>query len=44
MGDNHALKIVGIGTIKLNMYDGMIYTIQKVQQVKGLRKNLLSLG
>ena len=44
LGDNHALEIVGIGTIKLKMYDGTIRTIQEVRHVKGLKKNLLSLG
>ena len=27
MGDDHALEIAGIGTIKLKMYDGTIRTI-----------------
>ncbi|KAM7477388.1 hypothetical protein LguiA_025601 [Lonicera macranthoides] len=44
MGDNHALEIAGIGTIKLKIYDGMVRTIQEVRHVKGLKKNLLSLG
>ena len=44
MGDNHALEIVGIGTIKIKMYDGIIRTIQRVRHVTGLKKNLLSLG
>ena len=44
MGDDHAFEIVGIGTIKLKMYDGTVRTIQEVQHVKGLKKNLLSLG
>ena len=44
MGDDHALEIVGIGTIKINMYDGTFRTIQKVCHVVGLKKILLSLG
>ena len=44
MGDDHVLKIAGIGTIKLKMYDGTIRTIQEVRHVKDLKKNLLSLG
>ena len=44
MGDNHALEIVSIGTIKIKMYDGIIRTIQGVRHVTGLKKNLLSLG
>ena len=44
MGNDHALKIVGIGTVKVKMYDGSIQTIQEVRHVAGLKKNLLSLG
>ena len=44
MGDDHALEIASIGTIKINMYDGTFRTIQKVRHVVGLKKNLLSLG
>ena len=44
MGDDHALEIVGIGTIKINMYDDTFCTIQKVHHVVGLKKKLLSLG
>ncbi|KAH9725675.1 Integrase catalytic domain-containing protein [Citrus sinensis] len=44
MGDDHALEIAGIGTIKITMFDGTIRTIGEVQHVNGLKKNLLSLG
>ena len=44
MSDNHALKIIGIGTTKIKMYDDIICIIQKVRHVAGLKKNLLSLG
>ena len=44
MGNNHPLEIVGIGSIKLKSYDGATRTIQGVRHVKGLKKNLLSLG
>jgi hypothetical protein len=30
MGNDHALEIAGIDTIKLKMYDGSICTISKV--------------
>jgi len=43
MGNDHALKIAGISTIKLRMYDGTICTLQGVRHVKGLKKNLLSI-
>ncbi|KAE8718737.1 hypothetical protein F3Y22_tig00109992pilonHSYRG00051 [Hibiscus syriacus] len=42
--NDHALEIIGVGTIKLNMYDGTIKVIQDVLHVKGLKKNLLSYG
>lgn len=42
--DDHALEIIGIGTIKLKMYDGTVQTVQDVRHVKGLKKNLLSYG
>ncbi|XP_073148775.1 retrovirus-related Pol polyprotein from transposon TNT 1-94 isoform X1 [Henckelia pumila] len=44
MGNDHALEIAGVGTIKIKMFDGTIRTIQEVRHVKGLTKNLLSLG
>ena len=44
MEDDHALEITGVDTIKLWMYDGRIHTIQDVRHVKGLKKNLLSIG
>ena len=44
MGDDHALEITGIGTIKIKMFDGTISTIGEVRHVKGLKNNLLSLG
>ena len=43
-GDDHPLKIVGIGTIKIKMLDGIIRTIGEVRHVNDLKKNLLSLG
>ena len=30
MGDDHALEIAGIGTIKIKMFDGTIHTIGEV--------------
>ena len=44
MGGDHALEIAGIGTIKIKMFDDTIRTIREVRHVKGLKKNLLSLG
>ena len=42
--DDNALKIIGIGTIKLKMHDSTVRTIQGVRHVEGLKKNLLSVG
>ncbi|KAI9180139.1 hypothetical protein LWI28_001624 [Acer negundo] len=44
MGNDHALEIAGIGTIKIKMHGDTVCTIQEVRHVKGLKKNLLSLG
>ena len=44
MGDDSALEISSIGTIKIKMFDSTIRTIKEVRHVKGLKKNLLSLG
>ncbi|TXG68879.1 hypothetical protein EZV62_003814 [Acer yangbiense] len=41
MGNDHALEIASIGTIKIKMHDGTIRTIQEVRHVKDLKKNLL---
>ncbi|KAH9769282.1 hypothetical protein KPL71_011940 [Citrus sinensis] len=44
MGNDHALEIAGIGTIKIKMFNGTIHTIGEVHHVNSLKKNLLSLG
>ncbi|KAK9181573.1 hypothetical protein WN944_024711 [Citrus x changshan-huyou] len=44
IGNDHALEIAGIGTIKIKMFDGTIRTIGEVRHVNGSKKNLLSLG
>ena len=38
------MEIAGIGSIKVKIDDGMIHTILDIQHVKGLKKNLLSMG
>ena len=43
MGDDHALEIADIGSIKIKMFDGTIRTIGEVRHVNDLKKNLLSL-
>ena len=43
MGNDHALVIAGISTIKIKMFDSTIRTIEEVQHVKGLKNKILSL-
>nr|GFA34639.1 hypothetical protein [Tanacetum cinerariifolium] len=42
--NDHERKIIEIGSIMMKMYDGTVRTIRDVQNVEGLKKNLLSLG
>ena len=42
-GNDHALEMVDIGSIKVKIDDGMIHTILEVQHMKGLKNNLLSM-
>ena len=44
MGNNVACKTVGIGTVKIKMYDGIIRTLAEVRHVPDQKKNLISLG
>ena len=43
-GNDHALEITRVGAIKIKLFDGSICKIQEVRHVKGLKKNLLSIG
>ena len=44
MGNGHALEVIGVGTVKIKMYDGTVRIIQEVRHVKDLKKNLLYVG
>ena len=44
MGNNMTCKILGIGIVRIKMYDGVVRTLSNVCHVPDLRKNLLSLG
>jgi hypothetical protein len=44
MGNDMACKIVGIGTIKVKMYDKIVRTLTEVRHVPELKKNLISAG
>ena len=44
MGNDHACKTIGIGTIRVKTHDGTIITLKDVRHIPDLRKNLISLG
>lgn len=44
MGNDARCKAIGIGTIKVWMFDGVVRTLTNVRYVPDLRKNLISLG
>ena len=44
MGNNMTCKVLGIGTMRIKMYDGVVRILSNVRHVPDLRKNLLSLG
>jgi hypothetical protein len=43
MGNDVACKIVGMGTIRIRMHDGIVRTLKNVQHIPDLKKNLISL-
>ena len=44
MGNNTTCKVVGAGSVKMKMFDGMVRTLTDVRYVPSLKKNLISLG
>ncbi|KAL5858125.1 hypothetical protein ACOSQ3_005583 [Xanthoceras sorbifolium] len=44
MGNNHACKIAGMGTVKIKMHDGVIRTLTDVRHIPDLKRNLISLS
>ena len=44
MGNDHACEIVGVGTVRIKMHDGVVRTLTGVRHIPDLRKNLISLG
>ena len=44
IGNDVVCKIIGIGNICVNMFDGHVQTLLNVHHALDLRKNLLSLG
>ncbi|KAH9671777.1 retrovirus-related pol polyprotein from transposon TNT 1-94-like protein [Citrus sinensis] len=44
MGNDQPCRTMGIGTIQLKMFDGMVRELKKVRFVPALKKNLISVG
>lgn len=44
MGNNATCKVVGIGSVHIKMWDGVVRTLSEVRHVPALKKNLISLG
>ncbi|CAA0830117.1 Uncharacterized mitochondrial protein AtMg00810 [Striga hermonthica] len=44
LGDDRCCGIVGIGDVKIKMYDGTVRTLCDVRHIPELKKNFLSLG
>ena len=44
MENNIPYKIVGIGTIRIKMFDGVVRTLGDVRYVPDLKRNLISLS
>ena len=44
MGNDASCKVIGIGTVRVKMFDGVVRTLSDVRHIPELRKNLISLG
>ncbi|KAL9270861.1 Retrovirus-related Pol polyprotein from transposon TNT 1-94-like protein [Drosera capensis] len=44
MGNDASCNVIGIGTIRIKMFDGVVRTLSNVRHIPELRKNLISLG
>ena len=44
MGNDATCTIIGMGTIKTKMSDGVVKTLEEVRHIPNMRKNLISLG
>ncbi|KAL4385189.1 hypothetical protein GQ457_15G016970 [Hibiscus cannabinus] len=44
LGDDSCCNIVGIGEVRIRMYDGTVRTLCDVRHIPDLKKNLISLG
>ena len=44
MGNDATCPVIGIGTVMIKMFDGVVRVLSNVRHVLDLRKNLISLG
>ncbi|KAE8673805.1 hypothetical protein F3Y22_tig00111772pilonHSYRG00229 [Hibiscus syriacus] len=44
LGDDRCCNIIGIGDVRIKMYDGSVRTLSGVRHIPVLKKNLISLG
>ena len=44
MGNDQPCRTMGIGTVRLKLFDGMIRELKKVRFVPALKKNIISVG
>ncbi|KAL0350082.1 UNVERIFIED_CONTAM: Retrovirus-related Pol polyprotein from transposon TNT 1-94 [Sesamum radiatum] len=44
LGDDRCCNIVGVGEVRIKMYDGIVRTLSDVRHIPNLKKNLISLG
>jgi hypothetical protein len=42
--DGSTLSVVGVGTVRFRIWDGMIYTVIDIRYVPGIRRSLVSLS
>ena len=44
MANGKQSQIVGVGIVWIHMFDGIVQTVTRVRHVRGLKRNLISLG
>ena len=44
MGNNCSYEVMGIGSVKMTMFDGIMRTLTNVRLVPDMKKNSISLG
>ena len=44
MGNNASCKVVGIGTVRIRMFDGVVRTLGDIKHAPDLKRNVISLS